>query len=277
MSTAHRPDDPVAAAFRRRAARAEALAVESHTSVEPLRFAAGLNTVQADLAARLIARHTAGPLTGRLEVDREAVIARWPDLLRFAADQGPATLADDARVRAQDSPSELHARLVAYWDGEPPAPSDYLTRAALRPYVEVLAFLRLPAERPRRAGTCPFCGGLPWIAARRAESDGEGAGRHLGCALCGGEWRVNRAQCPCCGEEDPARLPSFASESCPLVRIEACESCGRYVKSIDLTIDARAIPEVDDLASLALDLWAAREGFARIEPGLAGPITAAGN
>jgi formate dehydrogenase maturation protein FdhE len=54
------------------------------------------------------------------------------------------------------------------------------------------------------------------------------------------------------------------------VRIEGCEACRGYVKSIDLTLDARAIPEVDELVSLGMDLWAAREGFRRIEPGLAG-------
>jgi formate dehydrogenase maturation protein FdhE len=42
------------------------------------------------------------------------------------------------------------------------------------------------------------------------------------------------------------------------------------VKSIDLTLDARPIPEVDDLLSIALDLWAGEQGFTRIEPGLAG-------
>ena len=49
-----------------------------------------------------------------------------------------------------------------------------------------------------------------------------------------------------------------------------CETCGRYVKSIDLTLDARPIPQVDDLVSLSMDLWAAEEGYTRIEPGMAG-------
>jgi FdhE protein len=98
----------------------------------------------------------------------------------------------------------------------------------------------------------------------------DGARRFLGCALCGGEWPVNRIRCAGCGEEDPRRLPSFSSEAHPTVRIEGCETCRRYLKSIDLTADARLIPEVDDLASLALDLWAAEQGFSRMEPGLAG-------
>jgi formate dehydrogenase maturation protein FdhE len=42
------------------------------------------------------------------------------------------------------------------------------------------------------------------------------------------------------------------------------------VKSIDLTLDARPIPQIDDLVSLSMDLWAADEGYTRIEPGLAG-------
>ena len=54
------------------------------------------------------------------------------------------------------------------------------------------------------------------------------------------------------------------------MRVEACDTCKRYLKSIDLSLDARPIPEVDDLASLALDLWAVEEGYERIEPGLAG-------
>lgn len=98
----------------------------------------------------------------------------------------------------------------------------------------------------------------------------EGAKRHLACALCGGEWLFGRILCPCCLEENPERLPAFSAQAHPTVRIEACETCHRYVKSIDLSEDARPIPEVDDLLSLALDLWAREQGFERIEPGLAG-------
>jgi FdhE protein len=98
----------------------------------------------------------------------------------------------------------------------------------------------------------------------------EGARRLLACALCGGEWPFGRVLCPACGEQDPIRLPSFSTEAHPAVRLEACETCRRYVKSLDLSEDARPIPEVDDLVSLSMDLWAENEGFVRIEPGLAG-------
>jgi FdhE protein len=98
----------------------------------------------------------------------------------------------------------------------------------------------------------------------------EGARRSLCCALCGGEWLFGRIMCPCCFEEDPHKLPSFRDERYANVRIEACETCRRYIKSLDLSEDARPIPEVDDLVSIAMDLWAAEQGYTRIEPGLAG-------
>jgi FdhE protein len=62
----------------------------------------------------------------------------------------------------------------------------------------------------------------------------------------------------------------FQTERHAAVRIEACDACQRYIKSIDLTVDGRAIPEVDDLCSLSLDLWAVEQGYERIEPSLAG-------
>ena len=79
-----------------------------------------------------------------------------------------------------------------------------------------------------------------------------------------------RVRCPSCGEADPQKLPSFGSDPHPGVRLETCDTCHRYVKSIDLTLDGRAIPEIDDLCSLSLDLWAAEQGYERLEPSLAG-------
>lgn len=133
--------------------------------------------------------------------------------------------------------------------------------------------LRSASLRPDRSGHeggCPFCAGLPWVSSRRDGSAMEGARRTLSCSLCGNEWVFGRILCPACFEQDPRKLPVFSSERHPGVRIEAYEVCRRYVKSIDLSRDARPIPEVDDLASIALDLWASEQGFTRVEAGLAG-------
>ena len=195
---------------------------------------------------------------------------RADPVVRHAAESGPERLAEEARARLEDSAATARTRLLVYWSGDRGAGEDYLSRAILRPYVELLRALNRPPNRLHRNGRCPFCGGAPWVAARREGSLMEGARRLLACALCGVEWPFGRILCPACLEQDPARLPSFSSQTHPTVRIEACETCRRYVKSLDLSEDARPIPEVDDLASLSMDLWAREQGYERIEPGIAG-------
>jgi FdhE protein len=264
------PERTVETAFERRAARAEVLARESVTAAEPLRFAAGLCRMQGRLATAIESLQAEHPLSGRLDEDAGRFVDRLRELLRFAAEQGPPLLAEKARAREREGDSEARSRLLGWWCGDGESGEDYLSRAMLRPYVEVLARLGVAPDRLHRPRLCPFCGGSPWIAARRTDAEAAGARRLLGCALCGGEWPLGRILCPSCAELDPSKLPTFQSPRYPAARIEACETCRRYVKSIDLTVDGRAIPEIDDLVSLGMDLWAAEEGFERIEPGLAG-------
>lgn len=256
--------------FDRRAARAELLAAESAAASEPLRFAAGLYRVQSAVAGAIETAAPSGGLTGHLDLDLPALEPSIPPILEFAAREGPALLAAAAASRLDDAAAARRTRLLVFWEGGTSSGDDYLSRAILRPYVEALrASVRAPARVHRRGG-CPFCGAPPAIAARRDADALEGARRVLGCLLCGSEWTFQRIRCPSCFEEDPVKLPNFQSDRHPSVRIEACETCRRYVKSLDLSTDARPIPEVDDLVSLSLDLWAAEEGFSRIEPGLAG-------
>ncbi|GAC1535965.1 MAG: formate dehydrogenase accessory protein FdhE [Myxococcales bacterium] len=249
----------------RRAERAAAIETLSPAAAEPLRFVSALFRAQADLA---VALEGGAPLTGALSRDAPALIEPSRALLDAIAKASPPPLARTASERATESGERLVGRLQIFWAGDLGSGEDYLSRAVLRPYCATLAALSLAPDRPRGEGGCPFCGGAPIVAAQRPE--GDGARRMLCCALCGGEWPVNRIRCPACGEEDPPRLPNFKSDAHPFARIEACDTCRRYVKAIDLSQDGRLVPEVDDLASLGLDLWASGEGYTRIEPGLAG-------
>ena len=254
----------------RRAARAALLAVESPVARGALLFAAGLYSAQA-LAARAIeAAHAERPLSGRLGDDHERLMNETNALLEHGFRSAPAALAEAASSRRSDSRETAKARLLVFWSGGPAEGGDYISRAVLRPYVETLRRAGVGPDRVHRKGCCPFCGGPPWIGVRRGGAEMEGARRFLGCALCGGEWSFSRILCPACLEEDPYKLPSFGAETHAAVRIEACETCRRYIKTIDLSADARPIPEVDDLVSLSMDLWAAEQGLTRIEPGLAG-------
>ncbi len=257
--------------FETRASRAEALAASAPTAADPLRFAAGLYHAQGTIAEALeSSARTRAALTGHLDEDAARVLEEAPAVLDYAASQGPPAVATEASARQGDLEATARTRLMVYWTGDRRSSEDYLSRAILRPYVEVLRELNVAPDRIHRRGQCPFCGGGPWVSARREGSLMEGARRMLACALCGGEWSFGRILCPSCFEQEPTKLPSFQVEAHPTVRIEACETCRRYVKSIDLSEDARPIPEVDDLVSLSLDLWAAGEGLTRIEPGLAG-------
>lgn len=241
-------EERVARACEERAARASLLAGQVQAAGEPLRFAEGLFRAQAEAARRLTPDFAA------------AVEAARP-IIDFVAARGPAALAQDARGFQSD-------RLRAYWGGL--TEFDYLARAALQPYARYLRERGIALGRPE--GPCTACGGAPWIAARRGGGgpNSDGSARSLLCAFCALEWQVSRIRCPACGEEDPKKLPNYSAPEHKNARIEACESCRAYVKSIDLSQDARPLPEVDDLVSISLDLWAQEQGFERIEPGLAG-------
>jgi FdhE protein len=239
------------------------LAPGAPSAEAPLRFAAGVFRAQAEMAGALRS------VSPSLEEMLEPLIRGAVPLLRHA-ERGPAALAEEARARLDDDPETARSRLRIYWENQPDARDDYLSRAILQPWVRLLAGDRRAPGRTLRPGTCPFCSGLPWMVIRKPEPESHGAQRNLCCALCGGEWAFSRIRCPSCGEADPEKLPYFHDETRSAVRIEACETCKRYVKSIDLTLDARPIAEVDDLVTVALDLWAQEEGYVRIEPGLAG-------
>jgi formate dehydrogenase maturation protein FdhE len=93
----------------------------------------------------------------------------------------------------------------------------------------------------------------------------------------GSSWSCSRSICPGCGESGEARLTTYAerwsSDAPPLLphlRIAGCETCRRYLIEVDLERDPRAVPEVDELVALPLDLHAADEGLTKLTPNLMG-------
>jgi FdhE protein len=270
MTSPARASTPARATFDAGAKRAEALAEESKSAREPLTFAAGLLRAQGVVAAAIEAEHAHRPFAGSLGHDVDRVLVSTLEIARFAAENGPDALAGVAEMRLGETREDMQHRLTLFWRGEVRARDDYLSRAMLRPFVAALRSAGVAPDRVHAHGHCPFCGGPPAVSCRRGGSESEGGARFLLCGLCGLEWSFNRILCPACFEKEPKRLPTFAREEHPSARIEACETCGRYVKSIDTSRDVGAVPEVDDVATIALDLWALEQGYTRIEPGLAG-------
>lgn len=46
-------------------------------------------------------------------------------------------------------------------------------------------------------------------------------------------------------------------------RVEECETCGCYLKTVDLRKDGLAVPVVEDVATVELDVWAEERGLRR--------------
>jgi FdhE protein len=108
-----------------------------------------------------------------------------------------------------------------------------------------------------------------------AEESGEfmaGSPRSLICSRCAGWWPFPRATCVACGETDSRRIGGWTAGGWPTIRIEACDTCRAYIKTFDLRQPGGrdVVPLVDDVASAALDLWAADQGLQRPVRSLAG-------
>jgi FdhE protein len=140
----------------------------------------------------------------------------------------------------------------------------FFWRVLMQPYAE--HFRTPPVDE---AGSrCPSCGAKPVVGVLRGE--GDGAKRALICHLCASEWPYRRLICPNCGEEDKDKLPVYIAAQIAHVRVEACDTCRTYLKSVDLTKDGFAVPEVDEIATVALNLWADEHGYTKIENNVLG-------
>ena len=108
--------------------------------------------------------------------------------------------------------------------------------------------------------------------------EGDGGKRFLLCSFCSQEWEFRRIFCPTCGEEAESKLPVYVAEQphrqplggLPHIRVEACDTCKFFLRTVDLTKDGHAIPLVDDLAAIPLTLWAHEHGYSRLQPNLLG-------
>ncbi|MEZ5404168.1 MAG: formate dehydrogenase accessory protein FdhE [Bryobacteraceae bacterium] len=136
---------------------------------------------------------------------------------------------------------------------------------ALGFYDRVLMRLHPPPAEAPHSNRCPRCGQPPQAGVLHPE--GHGATFHLLCSLCLEQWRFPRAQCPRCGEE---KLSYHTADSMPHVHVQMCEACGCYLHVVDLEKDPAAQPDVDEIAALALDVWAIDQGYEKIHPNLIG-------
>lgn len=244
-------------------------------------------------------------LTRRLRPDPGRLVA-WaaeqvlPAVVAATEAAGPEPLAKASRDLLDAG--ELGRPLLAWLTGGPAAAElapveRYLARATLRAPLVALEAAAGTACAPVDPGerTCPRCGGAPQLSVRAAADDPlVTGGRQLVCCRCDQAWSYSGSSCPGCGETTGSRRTVYAemrtgtaigrlapaehgagehtgeAPTFPHLRIDACASCERYVIDVDLGRDPRAVPEVDELAALPLDLYAAEQGLAKITPNLMG-------
>ncbi|MBU0516952.1 MAG: formate dehydrogenase accessory protein FdhE [Proteobacteria bacterium] len=174
-----------------------------------------------------------------LAVDDDSLIN---DLLR-------AWLAEDAAVM-----EDLAGRCDL-----PPAVLTFLARMTLRPSLAALRDgLRQKLDGLEwDEGHCPLCGG-PCDLARLTADDGA---RILHCALCGHAWEFERLACPFCGGRDPGSI-SFFTTGENGYRVDYCENCHGYVKTVDQReLQAEWPWEILEVITWHLDRLAERRGL----------------
>jgi FdhE protein len=237
-----------------RIARAQALAARHPAAADILRFYARLAVHQQSLAADWAGAAWDPPL----------VLTALPGTLDWLTRSGPPGL---TRFLSglPDTPSDWAVALDRYLAEEPFDTVDtaraFVVETLLQPLAEQCASA---ASRPQNGhdNRCPFCQQRP--AAGVLRDAGHGTRRGLVCGLCFTEWAFERIVCPACGERRFDALPVYTAEQIAGVRVDGCDSCGVYLKTIDASKDGTSLPEVDDLATLTLDLWAREHGYRRL-------------
>jgi FdhE protein len=263
--------------YQARMERAELLAERYSFAREILEFYMHIVRFQKEFSEQLSkprGKGKADPHAGNFQMELDASVLMEPfgKFLAMIEDRGPGPLAEHAKQlqteveagRAKILTEFWKARLQGSESGEPL--SEVLARAFLQTYAEFLATAQLPPVV--MTCRCPRCSSLPLLGVLRPE--GDGAKRFLQCAFCSQEWEFRRIFCAHCGEEEEGKLPVYVAEQFPHIRMECCESCKHFVRTIDLTKDGNAVPIVDDLAAIPLSLWAQENGYGRIQSNLLG-------
>jgi formate dehydrogenase accessory protein FdhE len=265
--------------FDARIRRAEKLIVDKSAASELLSFYRRIASFQKSFLGQI-----ADALKGQPEIsqfgsvrdslDLTLLLPHFRDFLSLVEQNAPNALAAAAREVAAMKSDSWIALLTSYWelggrfDQQIGAFAQFFPRAFLQPYAAYVAGRTAVPPVLATPRVCPLCGGRPLFGVLRPE--GDGGKRCMVCSFCGYEWDFRRILCPTCGEEDEKKLPVYVAEQLPHIRVEVCETCKFFVRTIDLTKDGHAVPVVDDLAVIPLTLWAHEHGYNRLQPNLLG-------
>jgi len=108
-------------------------------------------------------------------------------------------------------------------------------------------------------GYCPVCGSMPDIS--KLDKDGR---RFLRCSFCNFIWQSERLKCPFCENTDNKKLHYFYAEDHEAYRVDLCDNCNQYIKTVDSRkINYDPFLPVDDIVTIHLDILAQEKGYKR--------------
>ncbi len=274
--------------LQKRLQRLEELAATKPALAEVCRFYAGLYQLFADAASFVQAEVDIEAATARqqqgfpllsgdmLQIDTAVAQSFFADLLQVMKDHGQQGQNELQALQTalQTGRLDLAELLRAVLDrdrkpisetaeviGVQPALLEYCLTTALG------AGLQRCREKGLESrvqgwihGYCPVCGGLPAIA----ELSGEEGNKLLQCGLCSSKWSFHRLTCIHCGNTDHDSLAYFTADGEPGCRVDICRKCSGYLKVVDSRERGEGLMlDIEDAATLHLDLLAAKEGFSR--------------
>lgn len=158
---------------------------------------------------------------------------------------------------------ELEKQVRAWgWKEEGPVDSSLVAgtlRDALAPFY--ISFAEAVREEIDLAlwseGCCPVCGQNPGMAMLNEEG-----ARILECRFCCTRWQFARLECPFCRNRDPQLLRYFYADVYPGRRVQVCERCKSYLKTVVVKeVGREVILDLEDIFTIELDHVARREGF----------------
>lgn len=271
--------------YRARVARARLLSSRYPFAAEILKFYESVAKFQGELFERLSScssssLETVEPRKLRSQHQPKSPRNSFARLLRLLEKGAPSPIEQAAkRLTAMDA-GELEKGIASWWSGErvsvdsqTAAQQDRLVeelifRIFLQPEAEYVASRVEVLELGSSRRSCPRCESLPVLGVLRPESDA--AKRFLTCSFCLHEWESRRIFCASCGEEDEKKLPVYVAEQFPHIRVECCDTCKSFLRTVDLLKEGHAVPVVDDVAAIPLTLWAHEHDYSRIAPNLLG-------
>jgi FdhE protein len=117
--------------------------------------------------------------------------------------------------------------------------------------------IHLNKDTPWLRGYCPICGSAPLLSILAEEGS-----RRLVCSFCGYKWSAKRVYCPFCDCSDGKKLHYFYNEEERDFRVDVCDNCKKYIKTVDARKAGRLLyPTLEQISTLHLDIKANEMGF----------------